>query len=71
MTQAREFGNQRIKVAKLNFLHLPIIDGSITTDSAISKLADDCCSRVLAGEKLYIHCWGGHGRTGTLVGLRV
>ena len=20
-----------------------------------------------AGERLYIHCWGGHGRTGTLV----
>ncbi len=22
---------------------------------------------MLAGERLYIHCWGGHGRTGTLV----
>ena len=67
MTQARDCGNTRILISKLNFLHLPIIDGSITTDSAISKLADDCCGRVLAGEKLYIHCWGGHGRTGTLV----
>lgn len=25
--------------------------------------------RVLRGEKLYIHCWGGHGRTGTLVAV--
>ena len=25
--------------------------------------------RILAGERLYIHCWGGHGRTGTLVAL--
>jgi hypothetical protein len=21
----------------------------------------------MRGEKMYIHCWGGHGRTGTLV----
>lgn len=25
--------------------------------------------RVLRGERLYIHCWGGHGRTGTLVAV--
>ena len=67
LTRAREYGNPRIAQTKLNFLHLAIIDGSITTDSAISKLAEDCCDRVRAGEKLYIHCWGGHGRTGTLV----
>lgn len=69
LTRAREFGNARITQSKLNFLHLAIIDGSITTDGAISRLADDCCDRVRAGEKLYIHCWGGHGRTGTLVKL--
>ncbi|DBA78266.1 TPA: hypothetical protein ACH3X2_008217 [Trebouxia sp. C0005] len=69
LTSAREYGNPRIAQSKLNFLHLAIIDGSITTDSAISRLADDCCDRVRSGEKLYIHCWGGHGRTGTLVAL--
>ena len=67
LTKARELDNPRILQSKLNFLHLAIIDGSITTDSAISRLADDCCDRVRAGEKMYIHCWGGHGRTGTLV----
>ena len=69
LTRAREFGHARITQSKLNFLHLAIIDGSITTDGAISRLADDCCDRVRAGEKLYIHCWGGHGRTGTLVNM--
>jgi hypothetical protein len=24
---------------------------------------------VLRGEKLYVHCWGGHGRTGTLLAV--
>ena len=54
LTKARELDNPRILQSKLNFLHLAIIDGSITTDSAISRLADDCCDRVRAGEKMYI-----------------
>lgn len=55
--------------SKLDLLHLPIVDGSISSDQAMSDLADDCCQRVLHGERLYIHCWGGHGRTGTLVAI--
>jgi hypothetical protein len=46
---------------RLDFLHLPIIDGSVTSDHAISRLADDCAQRVLDGERLYVHCWGGCG----------
>lgn len=52
---------------RLDFLHLPIIDGSITSDHALSRLADDCCQRILNGERMYVHCWGGHGRTGSLI----
>ena len=54
---------------KLDLLHLPIVDGSISSDQSMSDLADDCCQRVLNGQRLYIHCWGGHGRTGTLVAI--
>lgn len=72
--QARESsqGNEdllNIYQSKLDLLHLPIVDGSISSDQAMSDLADDCCQRVLSGERLYIHCWGGHGRTGTLVAI--
>ncbi|GAB4815508.1 hypothetical protein N2152v2_002554 [Parachlorella kessleri] len=67
LIRARETQSTRIKQDKLDFLHLPIIDGSVTSDTALSRLADDCNMRVLRGERLYIHCWGGHGRTGTLV----
>lgn len=69
LSKARDTCNPRITQSKVDFLHLPIIDGNITTDSALSKLATDCCDRVLRGERLYIHCWGGHGRTGTLVAV--
>ncbi|GAX75529.1 hypothetical protein CEUSTIGMA_g2972.t1 [Chlamydomonas eustigma] len=67
LSKAHETGNPRITQQKIDFLHLPIIDGNVTTDSAMSRLADDCCERVLKGERLYVHCWGGHGRTGTLI----
>ncbi|KAI3434891.1 hypothetical protein D9Q98_002945 [Chlorella vulgaris] len=69
LIRARETGSHRIKQDKLDFLHLPIIDGSVTSDVALSRLADDCCSRLLRGERMYIHCWGGHGRTGTLLAV--
>lgn len=60
---------KNIHQTRLDLLHLPIVDGSVTSDGAISDLADDCCQRILRGERLYIHCWGGHGRTGSLVAL--
>eukprot|EP00798_Chlamydomonas_sp_ICE-L_P003469 gene3469-13530_t len=67
LSRAHETGNPKIRQQKIDFLHLPVIDGSVTTDSAMNRLAEDCIERVFNGENLYIHCWGGHGRTGTLV----
>eukprot|EP00798_Chlamydomonas_sp_ICE-L_P002066 gene2066-18250_t len=67
--KAHETADPKIQQQKIDFLHLPIIDGNVTTDNAMHKLAEDCIQRVLQGENLYIHCWGGHGRTGTLVSV--
>ncbi|GIM11329.1 hypothetical protein Vretimale_14856 [Volvox reticuliferus] len=69
LSKAHEQGNSKITQQKIDFLHLPIIDGNVTTDSAMNRLAEDCMERILRGERLYIHCWGGHGRTGTLVAI--
>jgi hypothetical protein len=55
--------------SKITFLHLPIQDGGVTSDASLSRLAEDCCRRILKGEVLYVHCWGGHGRTGTLLSV--
>lgn len=57
LSRAHETNSMQIKQRKIDFLHLPIIDGSVTTDTAMGRLADDCCERVLRGEKMYIHCW--------------
>ena len=32
----------------------------------IPRLADRVCRE---GECVYVHCWGGHGRTGTVIAL--
>ena len=67
LSRAHEARSRAITQQRVDFLHLPVVDGSVTTDSAMHRLAEDCCERVLRGERMYIHCWGGHGRTGTLV----
>ena len=58
-----------IPFPKVDFLHLPIVDGSVTADALVDALCDDLIARVRAGRRLYVHCWGGHGRTGTVVAI--
>jgi hypothetical protein len=50
-----------------SFVHFPIRDMSTTEDYKIIKLCKDLVRRYHRGEVLYIHCWGGHGRTGVVV----
>ena len=50
-----------------NFLHIPLPDRSVA--ESLDALDDIVCSlrtRIEAGEKLYLHCWGGRGRTGLI-----
>ena len=51
----------------LDFVHVPIVDCSVTDDKTIIKLCKDLVRRIAAGEIVYLHCWGGHGRTGTVI----
>jgi hypothetical protein len=54
---------------ELKFLHHGIVDCGTTTDATVLELALDVCYRLLADEVIYLHCWGGHGRTGTVVAV--
>lgn len=49
------------------FIHVPIVDMGTTDDNTIMDLCIDLKKRILDGHKLYVHCSGGHGRTGTVV----
>jgi len=51
----------------LSFVHFPIRDCGITDDDRVLELARTLVKNIAEGEIIYLHCWGGHGRTGTLV----
>ena len=47
---------------------MSIKDLAITTDTKMSELLKLIASLVKAEEIVYLHCWGGIGRTGTVAG---
>ena len=53
--------------SNLSFVHFPIRDCGITDDDRVLELARALVKSIAEGEIIYLHCWGGHGRTGTLV----
>jgi protein-tyrosine phosphatase len=46
----------------------PIRDASIPDDTMTTQIVSYLLERFLGGRPTYLHCWGGHGRTGTIVG---
>ena len=46
-----------------------IPDCGIVNDDIIGNLADICISYIKRRIPIFIHCWGGHGRAGTLAGI--
>ena len=46
----------------------PIVDLGTTTIPHMTRILDDVDAALEAGGSVYVHCWGGIGRTGTVVG---
>ena len=51
----------------LSFLHCPVPDFGVVSDRSLVALVDELRRAIDAGRCLYVHCMGGHGRTGTVV----
>lgn len=52
------------------FLNIPVPDHGITTDEKILQLAKYVADMIKTSDEVfYVHCWGGHGRSGTLVAI--
>lgn len=60
-------GHPIVSADRLSFDHCPIIDCGVTDDSKVLALAQKLTQDISEGEVIYLHCWGGHGRTGTVV----
>ena len=55
------------KAFAATFVHFPMLDhGERPLVEEMTPFVLDLRKRILAGECLYIHCYGGHGRTGTI-----
>lgn len=46
----------------------PIVDLGTTTIPHMTRILDDIDAALADGLTVYVHCWGGIGRTGTVVG---
>jgi hypothetical protein len=51
---------------KDKFIHERIDDMQTVDDAIIIRLAEEIVRRIKNGENVYLHCAGGHGRTGTV-----
>jgi protein-tyrosine phosphatase len=67
-----QLANSPVKVVELcdlSFEHCPIVDCGITDDDRVLDLCHKLVADIARGEVIYLHCWGGHGRTGTVVSI--
>ena len=46
----------------------PIVDMGTTTVPHMSRILDEIDTALADDRTVYVHCWGGRGRTGTVVG---
>jgi protein-tyrosine phosphatase len=53
---------------EVTFERIPVRDGWVPSHGDMVAILDSIDSHIEKGEAVYIHCWGGRGRTGTVVG---
>jgi hypothetical protein len=78
MDECDENGNEASKFRPYSKLDLPVIDPNVkfsklpikdcktTDDNSLLEFAKLTVQLLQSGEKIYLHCWGGHGRAGTV-----
>jgi len=49
-------------------MRFPIHDNAVPTPALMREILDAIDRALRAGQRVYVHCWGGHGRTGTVAG---
>lgn len=52
----------------IHCLHRPIVDLSIPGRAFLEELIESIDERLRRAEFMYVHCWGGRGRAGTVAG---
>lgn len=65
-TQRKETASISLGANELNFIHFPIVDLSVPSTSALEDLIEQLDQQVRSGHGVYVHCWGGRGRSGII-----
>lgn len=55
--------------ATLEFIHVPIYDQQVAEDKVADELSWKIVALLRDGKTVYLHCMGGHGRSGTIASL--
>ena len=65
-----ELLQEEAKIYNIEVRHasFPIADFGLPTPKQMNSILDTIESGLQAGRQIYLHCWGGIGRTGTTVG---
>ena len=58
----------KLRDIEIEYKRFTIIDRSIPMGDMMTKILDAIDSSLAKGHNIYLHCWGGIGRTGTTVG---
>ena len=53
---------------EMTCLNFPIVDMGVPTKALMREILDAINDSMQKGNCVYVHCWGGHGRTGAVVG---
>lgn len=72
----KSYSDMALEVGATDFLYFPIPDMGIAEDSALLDFLENILlpaieSKQSKQESFYLHCWGGHGRTGILAGILI
>jgi hypothetical protein len=52
----------------VRYVRLPIRDNSVTDDAGYDRIIAYIRNELDSGRVVFVHCWGGKGRTGTVIG---
>ena len=66
---ARELAAER--GADISYIRLGVRDMNVPSREEMAAILDRIDAEVAAGRPVYVHCWGGIGRTGTVVGCHL
>ena len=58
----------RVKDRTVSYQRFPILDRGLPSRKEMTTTLDALDEALSNGHKVYLHCWGGVGRTGTVVG---